>query len=174
MGKRTRKQKKLRGGFWSKSRRGVLGNWWGSCDGIEPGRIRNRCLLDKERSLYEAHVPDPLAIYEDEAKKREFKSKIKRKNSPMTSKIDEYFEMFSTKELRDEARRLEKMGTSPEEFRKIHRARHPEKRNKITIHVSRPPYSDFNIEISNYATVDDLKNEIKKQLGVFNDISLYH
>jgi hypothetical protein len=130
--------------------------------------------VDKERSFYEAHVPDPLAIYEDIATNTKFKNKIKSEKRPL---IDDYFELYGTKQLRDEARSHELKGTPREEVRKKHRESHhisDPRNSKITIRVMMDPYPDFNENIRYDTTVKQLKKQIKNRVDKSEDFRLYH
>ena len=83
--KRTRKQRKLKGGFYTKARRGVIRNWWGDCDTLfkEHKRKRARCHLDQQRSIWEAHTEDPSKIYDNFIPQSKIVEKLYKSNVPI-------------------------------------------------------------------------------------------
>jgi hypothetical protein len=87
--KRTRKQRKIRGG----SRSQVISNYWGTCR-FEKGRKKTRCLLDKQRGFWDAHgfKGKVYHIYEDKAAKEAFLQNVRESNK---KRISDYLDANS-------------------------------------------------------------------------------
>lgn len=124
---RNRRTRKQRGGIWSKARLGVLRNWYGSCDHLE-GLEETRCLLDQQRSIWEAHGPDPYALYENTARLADIQEKINENNrakyrseNPRTTSVMDY-----------ESQMYKKLGNDITEYLDEFHKKHPRKHRFIS------------------------------------------